>query len=103
MNRMLGHVHQYSNKEWTGLLESIGFEIELVRLLIPAAAVRIFDLGIYSAYRSYINRLLFRRWVIVPGIRKWWAPRLFRVTKHLLEDNEDLGGGLMIVGVKRKE
>jgi SAM-dependent methyltransferase len=101
INKMLGHVHKLSHEEWAAKFESAGFRIERIEPILSAAAVRIFDLGIYSAYRSYLNRIFFHRWVILSGVRKrFWAPRLFKVVRHLLSDKEDLGGGLVLIGRK---
>lgn len=101
VNRMLGHVHQLSNAEWAAKLEESGLRIVKSEPLISAASVRMFDLGIYSAYRSYLNRMFFHSWILFPRIRRWWAPRLFSIARHLLADREDVGGGLMLIGQKK--
>lgn len=100
VNRQLGHVHQLTNGQWAARLSSAGFAVERTEPIISAAAVRLFDLGIYSAYRSFLNRIYFHRWVLFPGLRKFWAPRLFAISRHLLHDREDLGGGLLLIGRK---
>jgi len=100
VHRMLKHVNILPDGEWKESFQKAGFRIKEFERIVPAEAVKTFDLYNYSGVFAYISRILFNRWFVFPCIRRLWVPRLAAKLEFLLDDREDLGGGLVITGEK---
>lgn len=73
-NRFWKHYNVNTLAEWRQMFEQAGFEVEVERPYVPRNISTLYDLLTPLALPALIAKKLFRRWLLLPGLRPLTAP-----------------------------
>lgn len=73
-NRFWKHYNVYTLTEWRQLFEQAGFEVEVERPYVPTNTSTIYDVLTPLALPALIAKKIFKRWLLLPGLRPLTAP-----------------------------
>ncbi|MCZ4291903.1 class I SAM-dependent methyltransferase [Hoeflea alexandrii] len=73
-NRFWKHYNVHTLAEWRQMFEQAGFEVEVERPYVPRNISTLYDLLTPLALPALIAKKLFRRWLLLPGLRPLTAP-----------------------------
>jgi SAM-dependent methyltransferase len=98
--RISRHVNMLSPEEWQARLEQAGFSLENWWHYFPPAALHALEWGHYWGLPSWISRVLFGRWVLVPA--RWNLALTARLLKkHALAGADQAGTYTWFVARRR--
>jgi ubiquinone/menaquinone biosynthesis C-methylase UbiE len=102
-NNFWKHYHYYNIESWKKLFEECGLIVTQSREYNPKGSCLLNDLLVPLCFPSFLSRKFLKRWFLVPGLRRFYAPFLsYYFEKRIfsqLSQNKD--GGLVFFELKK--
>lgn len=90
-NKISRHYHPDAAVRWRERLESAGFEVLESWSYFPPESLRILEWGHYFGLPNWINKKLFKHWVLFP--RSWYVKNIYRwLYRHYAKDQASTKG-----------
>lgn len=105
-NRFWVHYHFHTPEQWAERFGKIGFEVVTQREYAAKNICTLHDVLAYLALPTFLSKKLFHRWIMIPSIRRIYAPFIAafgRWTRDNLEKTEDFRkpGGLIFFALRK--
>jgi hypothetical protein len=102
-NNFWKHYHCYDVDSWQKLFEECGLSVTQSRGYDPKGSCLLNDLLVPFCFPSFLSRKFFKRWFLIPGLHRFYAPFLsYCFEKRVLSRlDQDKDGGLVFFELKK--
>jgi SAM-dependent methyltransferase len=101
-NRFWQHYNVHDEPGWRRVFMQAGFEICETRSYDSRGVCLLNDLLAPAALPAMFSKKLLGRWIVVPGLRRWWVPAINRVLGPIVDRLEnDAEGGLLFLSLRK--
>jgi SAM-dependent methyltransferase len=97
--------HQYNcfpPETWREIIESHGFQVTDIYTYDPQKICTINDLLVPFSFFSYVMKKFFNRWILLPRLRRLWAPLFMPAIAKLIERADKSDDGCLVFISARK-
>lgn len=95
------HHHLYDEAGWRKIVESAGFEVEIVEPVLSTATTVAFEAFLLPSLAGWANKRLTTRWTNFPNARRLFSMPVYALTRALLESSDPSPSSEFLVVARR--